>query len=133
MCNLYSNTTTVEAIRLFKVSRIDNSAANLAAQPSIFPAYDGPVIRLAGAGERELTMMHWGFVLPQRDKAAKVVNNTRDDKARSSTFWKSSFAERRCLIPAASFAEYHPAHRDDNGQKTVVWFGMTGRPHADCL
>ncbi len=127
MCNLYSNTTTVEAIRrLFKVTHVDASAANLPAQRSIFPAYDGPVIRNAAAGGRELIMMHWGFVLPQQGRAPKAVNNTRDDKARSSGFWKSSFADRRCLIPATSFAEYHPKNRDENGHKTVVWFSVKG-------
>ena len=127
MCNLYSNTTAVEAIRrLFKVGRVDTSAANLPAQRAIFPAYDGPVIRLGGDGGRELTMMHWGFILPQRDRAPKAVNNCRDDKARTSRFWASSFSERRCLIPATGFAEYHPENRDANGHKTVVWFAVAG-------
>ena len=91
MCNLYSMTTNDEAMRnLFKVGSFDASAGNLPAQPAIFPAYDAPVIRQVD-GKRELSMMHWGFILPQRDKAPKVVNNTRDDKATTSRFWKSSF------------------------------------------
>ena len=90
MCNLYSNTMPLEAMRqLFKLDRVASSAGNFAGQPSIFPAYDGAVVRLVD-GKRELTMMHWGFVLPQRDKAATMVNNTRDDKAASSAFWRSS-------------------------------------------
>ena len=126
MCNLYSITTNVEAIRrLFAIDRMGSGAGNLPAQPAIFPAYDAPVIRQVD-GERELSMMHWGFILPQRDKAPKVVNNTRDDKATTSRFWKSSFEERRCLIPASSFAEYHPKNRDEKGHKTVVWFAING-------
>jgi len=126
MCNLYSITTNVEAVRnLFRATRIDSSAGNLPSQPAIFPAYHAPVIRNMDS-ERELSMMHWGFILPQRDKAPKVVNNTRDDKARTSRFWQSSFEERRCLIPASSFAEYHPNNRDQSGHKTVVWFSMKG-------
>jgi putative SOS response-associated peptidase YedK len=126
MCNLYSQTTNLEAIRrLFKVSSVASNAANLPAQSAIFPAYDAPVIRQVD-GERELSMMHWGFILPQQGRAPKVVNNTRDDKARASRFWSSSFEERRCLIPATSFAEYHPKNRDENGHKTVVWFAMKG-------
>jgi len=126
MCNLYSITTNVEAIRgLFKVGRVDANAGNLPSLPAIFPGYDAPVIRQVD-GECELSMMHWGFILPQRNKAPKVVNNTRDDKAKTSRFWKSSFDERRCLIPASSFAEYHPKNRDENGHKTVVWFAMKG-------
>ncbi len=127
MCNLYSSKRSVEEVRAwFRVSSVHPSAGNLPAQPSIFPAYDAPVVRLTNEGERELTMMHWGFVLPQQGKASKVVNNTRDDKARSSRFWQSSFQERRCLIPATGFAEYHPKNRDQNGHKTVVWFAMKG-------
>jgi len=119
-------TTNVEAMRnLFKVGSFDISAGNLPSQPAIFPAYDASVIRQVN-GERELSMMHWGFILPQRDKAPKVVNNARDDKATCSGFWKSSFEERRCLIPASSFAEYHPKNRDENGHKTVVWFAVVG-------
>ncbi|MGB5212709.1 MAG: SOS response-associated peptidase [Anderseniella sp.] len=126
MCNLYSITTNVEAIRgLFNVGRIDTNAGNLPSLPAIFPAYDAPVIRQVD-GERVLSMMHWGFILPQRDKAPKVVNNARDDKATTSRFWKSSFEERRCLIPASSFAEYHPKNRDRKGHKTVVWFAVKG-------
>ncbi len=101
MCNLYSHTTNVEAVRRrFAVDRIDSSVGNLPSQPAIFPAQDAPVIRQRN-GKRELSMMHWGFVLPQRNKAAKVVSNTRDDKARTSRFWKSSFEEKRCLISDA--------------------------------
>jgi putative SOS response-associated peptidase YedK len=126
MCNLYSNTTALEAMRrLFKLDRVDSSAGNFAGQASIFPAYEGAVVRQV-EGQLELTMMHWGFILPQKDKAAKVVNNTRDDKVQSSSFWKSSFEERRCLIPASSFAEYHPTHTNEKGHKTVVWFSIKG-------
>jgi putative SOS response-associated peptidase YedK len=126
MCNLYSHTRNVEALRrLFRPDRLSSSAGNFAGQPAIFPGYDGAVVRLQD-GQRELTMMHWGFLLPQRGKAPKIVNNTRDDKVNSSSFWKSSFVERRCLIPASSFAEYHPTERDGNGHKRVVWFALAG-------
>jgi len=77
-------------------------------------------------GERDLKRIHWGFVLPQKGKAHKDVTNARDDKIRSSPFWKSSFHERRCLVPASSFAEYHPKERNEKGHKVVVWFGLKG-------
>jgi len=70
-------------------------------------------------------MMAWGFVLSQLGRSPKWVNNTRDDKVMSSGFWKSSFVERRRLIPATGFAEYHPTGRDEKGHKAVVWFSMT--------
>ncbi|WP_255509727.1 SOS response-associated peptidase [Oceaniovalibus sp. ACAM 378] len=51
----------------------------------------------------------------------KAVNNARDDKLRTSGFWRKSFEERRCLIPATSLCEakgHNPA--------TYVWFVVTG-------
>jgi putative SOS response-associated peptidase YedK len=126
MCNLYSNTMPLDAMRrMFKPDRVNNSAGNFGGQPSIFPAYDGAMVRTM-QGKRELTMMHWGFILPQKDKAPKVVNNARDDKMMEARFWKSSFEERRCLIPGTSFAEYHPTEKDENGHKAVVWFALKG-------
>jgi hypothetical protein len=60
MCNLHSQTTSLDAMRrLFKVDRVGSSAANLPIQPAIFPTYDGPVIRLYD-GECELTMLRCG-------------------------------------------------------------------------
>lgn len=126
MCNLYSHLKPVEAVtRLFGITSVHSSAGNLPAQPAIFPGYDAPVARVRDGG-RELVMMHWGFVLPQQGRAPKLVNNTRDDKAASSGFWRESFESRRCLVPATSFAEYHPGHRDAKGHKTAVWFGLRG-------
>jgi putative SOS response-associated peptidase YedK len=127
MCNLYSLTTNVEAIRrLFKVKRISPDIGNMEPLPGIFPGQNAPVIRLDDDGERELTSMHWGFVMPQKGKAPKDVTNARDDRVTTSPFWKSSFQERRCLIPTSSFAEYHPTERNEKGHKLVVWFGLTG-------
>ncbi|NNE25135.1 MAG: SOS response-associated peptidase [Rhizobiales bacterium] len=127
MCNLYSTKQSVDEVRSwFKVTRVNPSAGNLPAQPSIFPAHDAPVVRLADDGERELTVMKWGFVLPQQGKAPKHVNNCRDDKATTSNFWKASFRERRCLVPASSFAEYHPTERDEKGRKAIAWFALKG-------
>jgi len=127
VCNLYRNFSNLDEIsRLFRVNRIHPNAGNLARQSEIYPGYEAPVIRLTDDRERELVMMSWGFVLPQKGKAPKWVNNTRDDKVMTSGLWKSSFTERRCLIPATSFAEYHPTVRDERGHKAVVWFSMAG-------
>ncbi len=113
MCNLYSQTRNVEAIRrLFKVSH--NRAVDFKPKSAIFPANDAPVVRLADDGERELVTMSWGFVLPQKDKAAKRVTNARDEKVQDSRFWSASFRERRCLVPVTSFSE-------PKGRKPAIW------------
>ena len=79
MCNLYSQTRNVEAIRrLFRIS--DNRASRIEPQPAIFPGWTAPVIRKADDGERELLPMSWDFVLLQDGKAPRRVTNVRDDK-----------------------------------------------------
>ena len=128
MCNLYSNTTTAEAMRrLFAVAPDRDHLGNQPPLPAIFPRYEGPVVRLTDDGARELVRMHWGFLMPQVSKKTgepiqpKAVNNARDDKLRSSGFWRESFERRRCLIPATSFCEakgLRPA--------TYHWFALTG-------
>ncbi|MFA5957810.1 SOS response-associated peptidase [Hyphomicrobium sp.] len=114
MCNLYSQTRNVEAIRrLFRVPH--NRATLLDPRPAIFPGYEAPIVSRADDGERELVSMSWGFVLLQDGKAPRRVTNVRDDKILSSRFWKPSFEKRRCLVPASSYCE-------PNGEKPASWF-----------
>jgi putative SOS response-associated peptidase YedK len=113
VCNLYSLTTTQTAMRqLFGVKR--DSLGNHPPLPAIFPGHDAPVVRLGADGDRELTRMHWGFVLPQKGRVPKDVTNARDDKVRVSRFWASSFEARRCLVPVTSFCE-------PKGRRPAIW------------
>ena len=123
MCNLYSMTRNTEAIaRLFRVPH--NRATAVDPLTSIFPGYQAPIVRQAADGERELVMMSWGFVLLQKDKAPRRVTNVRDDKILTSKFWKPSFEQRRCLVPASSYCE-------PKGEKPATWhwFAMNGDEH----
>jgi putative SOS response-associated peptidase YedK len=123
MCNLYSMTTASDAMReVFRIA--DMRLGNAQPRPAIFPRYDGPVIRQTADG-RVASLMHWGFLLPQvstktgKPIMPKAVNNARDDKLQSSSFWRASFTSRRCLVPASSFCEakgLNPA--------TYYWFGL---------
>ena len=126
MCNLHSNMTTQQAMRqLFDVAAELDGLGNFAPLPAIYPRYSAPVVRPGEGGRRELVSMHWGFLLPQVSKKTgkpimpKAVNNARDDKVRSSSFWRASFEERRCLIPGTSFCE-----AKGRNPATYYWFGM---------
>jgi putative SOS response-associated peptidase YedK len=120
MCNLYSLTTSRQAmLRLFRVG--DNRAAAFEPLSAIFPGRTATVVRAAADGERELQILSWGFVLPQHGKAPRRVTNVRDDKARSSSFWRESFETRRCLVPVTSFAEPREVT-----PATWHWFALTG-------
>jgi putative SOS response-associated peptidase YedK len=117
MCNLYSITTSQDAIRrLFGVA-VD-SAGNLPSMPGVFPDYPAPVVRNAGA-EREMVIMRWGMPPPPRT-AGPPVTNIRNT---TSPHWRGWLKpESRCLAPANSFAEYAPEPNPATGKKDVVWF-----------
>jgi putative SOS response-associated peptidase YedK len=120
MCNLYSLTRNVDAIRaLFRVPH--NRAPVFDPLPAIFPGWTAPVIRKAADGDREMVPMSWGFVLLQEGKAPRRVTNVRDDKILTSKFWKPSFEARRCLVPASSYSE------PDSGKPAQWhWFAVNG-------
>ena len=111
--------------QLFGVKR--DRTGNQPALPAIFPRQTAPVVRLIDDGERALIPMHWGFLMPQVSKRTgkpilpKAVNNARDDKVRVSSFWRASFEERRCLIPATSYCE-----AKGKASATYFWFGLVG-------
>lgn len=120
MCNLYSLNSTREGVgRLFSVSH--NRMIAFDRQLTLFPGRDAPVVRLASDGERELVSLPWGFMLLMTGKAPRRVTNARDDKIHGSGFWKSSYEERRCLVPVTSFSE-------PKGEKpaTWYWFALNG-------
>ena len=78
MCNLYSMTTNVEAIRrLFRVDASSDKSGNLPAMPGIYPDYPAPIVR-NGNGGRELTMARWG--MPSSQKALMDATKKRAEK-----------------------------------------------------
>jgi len=108
MCNLYSMTRAPEAVlRLFRVGH--NRAAPIEGKNA------------TPDGERELVNLNWGFVLLQKGLAPRRVTNVRDDKILTSKFWRPSFEQRRCLVPASSYCE-------PKGEKPAVWhwFAING-------
>ena len=119
MCNLYSMTRSRDEVaRLFRVSH--NRAAAFEALHAIFPGHIAPVVRQAEDGARELSLLSWGFVLLQPGRAPKRVTNVRDDNV-PSPFWRDSFEQRRCLVPASSFCE-------PKGERPATWhwFALKG-------
>jgi putative SOS response-associated peptidase YedK len=78
-------------------------------------------VRKAPDGERELINLNWGFILLQKDRAPRRVTNVRDDKILLSKFWRPSFEQRRCLVPASAYCE-------PKGEKPATrhWFAIDG-------
>ena len=119
MCNLYSQTTAQEAMR--RLFNAEDRLGNQPALPAIFPDGEAPVCRRDKDGARELVRMRWGFPKVR----ASYVTNARN---MSSNYWRGWFGkpEFRCLVPASSFAEYHPTEKDEKGRKLASWFVLKG-------
>jgi putative SOS response-associated peptidase YedK len=115
MCNLYSLTRGQEAIRrAFRVMR--DWTGNLPPLDAIYPDSLAPIVHTANNGERELSMMRWGFPPPPNLGKAPVTN-VRNMK---SPYWQGWLkAEWRCLVPATSFCEW-----TDRRPKIPHWFAL---------
>jgi putative SOS response-associated peptidase YedK len=121
VCNLYSLNKNKNAVAtLFRVAH--NRTVHIDPLPGIFPNYTAAVVRMANDSEREMALMSWGFPLLQAGKAPRRVTNVRDDKILTSSFWRPSFEQRRCLVPATSFCEPN----GDVKPATWHWFALKG-------
>src|SRR6266404_5447944 len=115
MCNLYSMTTTQEAMRrLARVMR--DNLGNQPPLPAIFPDQLAPVVRLDGNGERTLDWLRWGFPPPPR-LGNRPITNVRNI---ASPYWRGWLKRGfRCLAPATSFCEH-----TDTSPKVPHWFAL---------
>jgi putative SOS response-associated peptidase YedK len=141
MCNLYSHTRNVEAMR--KLFAAFDVMAQVVPQPGIFPDYEAPIIRNESEGPPRLTMTRWG--MPSSKQALYQATTKRADKLRakgkpvdfdellkmepdggttnvrntSSAHWKRWLGVgSRCLVPFTSFSEF------DHGSKQDIWFAF---------
>jgi len=143
MCNLYSMTRNVDAIRrLFGVDPARDRTGNLPTLPGIFPDYPAPIVRNCNDG-RELAMARWGMPSSQaalmdatRRRAQKLEDKgkpvdfkellrlepdsgTTNIRNVNSAHWKRWLTPaNRCLVPFTSFSEYDTV----DGKKVPVWF-----------
>lgn len=129
MCNLYRMTKNADEVAQWfegfeaseGVDAVEAAAgANFAAE--VYPGYPGLVM-----AEGKVRPMSWGFPLVMKGKSGqplkpKPVNNARTDKL-DSFFWRSSFEQRRCLIPVGAWAEAQGA----KGSKTRTWLSLPPR------
>ncbi|MGJ4899144.1 SOS response-associated peptidase [Bradyrhizobium oligotrophicum] len=143
MCNLYSMTKNVDAIRrLF--GALNSHVGNLPSMPGIFPDYPAPIVR-NGAEAREIFMARWG--MPSSQRAQMDATKKRAEKLQAkgktvdfkellrmepdggttnirnvgSAHWKRWLDPgHRCLVPFTSFSEYDTI----DGKKVPVWFAL---------
>ncbi len=126
MCNLYRIKSSASEIAGLFGAINATAGANWGEQ--VYPGYPGLVV-----ARGEVRLMNWGFPLPQISKKTgkpikpKAVNNARTDKLATS-FWRSSFEQRRCLIPLEAFAEAEGEY----GSMTRTWLSLPDQPVFAC-
>src|SRR4051812_50223782 len=102
MCNLYSVTKGQQAIRQLTLA-LSDTTGNLPSMPAVFPDYAAPIVRNLDGGERELTLMRWGFP-PPPNLGTQPVTNVRNVK---SPYWRGWVKPpRRCVGSATSVSRY---------------------------
>lgn len=122
MCNLYSYTRNVDAIRQLARAMVDRTGFN---EPSrdLYPNYLAPVVRVGEDGEREVAPLQWGMPSPPQyvKGADRGVTNIRNV---GSPHWRRWLGvENRCVVPWTRFAEPSPT-KDENGRTPNVWFAI---------
>lgn len=148
MCNLYSVTTNVDAIRSFVRDMHVNEVTigNMPPQPAVFPDYLAPIVRNF-MDQRELTKVRWGmpsssaalFEAAKR-RAQKIEmkegralsteefkrllamepdSGTTNVRNTNSKHWQRWLTpEFRCVVPFTSFSEFNRDHGGD------IWFAF---------
>lgn len=92
----------------------------------IAPGSIQPVVVANPAGEREIALMRWGFKLSDR-----LLFNARSEGIDHARFWKDSFQQRRCIVPADAIFEWQDVPRGKKPKYEVVVpgrepFGIAG-------
>lgn len=117
------------------VDKIDVDEELAAGSDEVFPRNRMPIIRRDDAGDLTAELRQWGFIaeFPGKaiDKATgkpkkvrRDVINAMSEKLTTSFMWKWAFAERRCLIPMASWDEWP----ETGGGKQRVRISMPSEP-----
>ena len=86
-----------------------------------------PVVMMNEVGERDLSLMKWGFRLPD----GKFFFNVRSEGVATANFWKDKFKDHRCIIPASSYFEWQDVETKPKPKYEVVvpgreYFGIAG-------
>jgi putative SOS response-associated peptidase YedK len=92
----------------------------LAPEEDIAPGSVQPVIHVNGHGERQIKLMRWGF----KKENGRLLFNARAEGIPHVNFWRKSFTERRCIVPADSFFEWQKVKE---GKKPKFEVGIRDR------
>ncbi|WP_433387457.1 SOS response-associated peptidase [Micromonospora sp. KLBMP9576] len=107
MCGRYATTRSAGDLSALFESH-DETGGGVDADHNVAPTDRVPLVRLAPAGHRALTLGRWGL-LPSWSRspagAARMIN-ARVETVATSRAYAGAFARRRCLVPADGWYEW---------------------------
>jgi len=120
MCNLYSMTTTTEAMQKH-IAAWDGVMRNIPPLYAIYPDYTAPVVREKD-GQRVMSLARWGLPSlkdPVTEKPNRGTTNIRHPWYEDRKGYVGP--EHRCLVPLNRFSE--PTVLED-GTSGNAWFAL---------
>ncbi|MBN1170959.1 MAG: SOS response-associated peptidase [Micromonosporaceae bacterium] len=116
MCGRYAMTTSAaDLTSLF--AAVDETGGGLRTSYNVAPTQTIAIVRTSAGGDgRLLSLAQWGMVPPwaRSGRAGKLIINARAETVASSKMFSSSFAARRCVVPADGWYEWA---RSGDGRK----------------
>ncbi len=124
MCGRYKRKSGKQ--RIAEAFNINAGLEEIEIEPEedIAPGSVQPVVYTGDDGAPRVEMMRWGFKMPDR-----LLFNARSEGIDRWSFWRESFMERRCIVPADSFYEWEKLKKGKKYEFTVPeqqLFGMAG-------
>jgi putative SOS response-associated peptidase YedK len=115
MCGRYRRRSDKQ--RIAEAFRVGMGLEDIYLEPEddIAPGSIQPVVLTREAGEREIALMRWGFKLPDRH-----LFTARSEGIERAQFWRDSFQQRRCIVPADAIFEWQEVERGTKKAKYEV-------------
>jgi putative SOS response-associated peptidase YedK len=119
MCGRYRRKSDKQRIAVAFEVNAGLDEIDLAPEDDIAPGSVQPVVSVTPEGERRIELMRWGFKLPDR-----LLFNARAEGIEISRFWRDSFEQRRCIVPADAVFEWQKV---ENGKKPKYEISIPGQ------
>lgn len=122
MCGRFSLLEPREAVARHFVASPSAALAEDLPRYNICPTHTISVIRNTGA-EREIVPMRWGIVPPwaKRLNDGPLLFNARSETLAEKPAFRDAARQRRCLIPASGFFEWH----GEGAARQAYWVAST--------
>ena len=126
MCGRYRRKSDKQRIAEAFAASVGLEELYLGPEDDIAPGSLQPVVAINDDGERQIELMRWGFKLPDR-----LQFIARSEGIEKSRFWKDSFKQRRCIVPADAIFEWQKVDKGKKPKYEIVVlgqepFGMAG-------